>query len=436
MQKKNISIVGFGRFGKTLYRLLQDDFTITLYDINPDIFFGVSLCAGTKKVTSLTDVYKNDTVFLAVPIALFEETIITHKEYMRDNLLIDVLSVKEHPARIYAKELKGTGARYILTHPMFGPDSSKDGFEGLSLMLHNGSATEKEYRFWKSYFKKKKLRVLEISPKEHDKQAAYSQGLTHFIGRLLENVGFERTPLDTRGAEMLHKVREQVENDTQELFLSLQTYNAYTKNMRLSLGQAYNALYNKLLSDRVRPHATVIGIQGGKGSFNEEALQEYIHRHELDSVETVLQALHNGDIDYGLFAMHNSVGGIVQESVRALARYVVTVVEEFSIPVRHFLMKRPDIKEDTITVVMAHPQVFKQCKKTLEKKYSHVHLKSGSDDMIDTARAAEALHDGRLSKRTAILGPKRLAELYTLDIIAENLQDDKTNKTSFLLVAR
>lgn len=184
----------------------------------------------------------------------------------------------------------------------------------------------------------------------------------------------------------------------------------------------------------------IYGIQGGKGSFNEEALSKYLRNSNINSVqvnylyttEKVLRALDSKDIDFGLFAIQNSVGGLVEESIYAMSGHTFEIVEKISIPIRHFLMKRKDT--ESVHSIMAHPQVLKQCKSTLSDKYSHLKLTSGDGDLLDTAKAAEALTHGDLPENIAILGPKGLSELYNLDIIAENLQDDKTNITDFLLV--
>jgi prephenate dehydratase len=56
--------------------------------------------------------------------------------------------------------------------------------------------------------------------------------------------------------------------------------------------------------------------------------------------------------------------------------------------------------------------------------------------MIDTAKAAKALSQGKVEKTIAILGPKMLSEIYNFDIVDSELQDDKENKTTFLIVKR
>jgi len=426
---KKIAVVGMGRFGKTLCRLFENDFEVkTFHHISPpqDIF-GFA-----------------DTIFYCVPIDSFESMIKKHRLHIDNHLLIDVLSVKEHPKKVLARYLKNTSGRSLLSHPLFGPDSSKDGFSMLPIVLDKNTATREEYAFWKSYFENKGLRVFELSATEHDKMVVNSQGLAHFIGRLLEQMKVHPSPIDTVGAKKLFEIMQQTCNDSWQLFENLQSYNRYTKKMRIQLGAAYEKLYEKLLPKRIKKGTVVFGIQGGKGSFNEEALNVYVQNHHIGkfqvkylyTTEKVLKNLHEGTVDYGLFAIQNATGGVVQESTYAMAKYRFAIVEEFSIHIRHFLMKRKDVSVANITTVMAHDQVFKQCKQTLQKKYPQYTLKVGSGDYIDTAKAAEGLARGKIEKNTAILGPKILARIYDFDSIEENLQDSKNNLTTFFMVER
>jgi prephenate dehydrogenase len=424
-----IAIIGYGRFGKTLHRLFGNDFEVSIFHHDAD----------PHEIYHFAQV-----VFYCVPIEEFEKIIKSHKKYFNNHLLIDVLSVKEHPKRVFAKFLKSTHTRALLTHPMFGPDSSKNGFIGLPIVLDRNTASNEEYGFWKSYFEKKGLITVELSAKEHDLLAANSQGLTHFIGRLLEKLKVKSSAIDTYGTKRLLEVMDQTCNDSWQLFKNLQNYNGFTKRMRLRLGEAYDVLYNALLPRRVNRNYLVFGIQGGKGSFNEEAILDYIKRHEIKKYkikylytsEKVLRAVHEGDVDFGLFAVHNAAGGVVNESMRAMARYKFKIVEEFSILIRHCLMKRKDIDESLIHTIMAHSQVFLQCSETLMKKYPTLIQKVGEGDMQDTAAAAHTLATGKIEKNTYILGPRILSRMYNFDVIAEDLQDLKNNLTGFFLIKR
>lgn len=425
---KKVAIVGFGRFGKTLKKLFENDFELIIINRR-----------------NAADIVRVDVVFYCVPISAFESIIKSHKKYFKDNhLLIDVLSVKMHPKRIFEKYLRGLKTQAILTHPMFGPDSSKDGFSGLPLIMNKFLANDINYNFWKQYFISKGLKVVELTAQEHDRLAANSLGVAQFIGRLLEGFNFRSTPIDSLGTKRLLQVMEQACHDTWQLFNNLQNFNPYTKKMRLRFGKAYDKLYNSLLPTRINRKKIIFGIQGGKGSFNEGAINYYIRNHQIKNskikylytTEKVLKNLDEGNIDYGLFAIQNAIGGVVTESTHAMARYKFKIVNEFQILIKHFLMKRKDVSLKDIKTIMAHPQNFRQCKKSLSEKYPNMQLASGQGDLVDTAKVAEILANGKLEKNIAILGPKKLTEIFDLEIIDEDLQDSRNNLTTFFLVTR
>jgi len=425
---EKIAIVGFGRFGKTLFRLLKDDFELVIV-----------------KRHNPQDITKADVVFYCVPISSFESVVKSHKRFFREtHLLIDALSVKLHPKKIFEKYLKGLKTQALLTHPMFGPDSSKNGFSRLPMIVDQFRASDENFDFWKKFFVSKGLNVIELSPEEHDKLAANSQGLTHFIGRLLEQFRFKPTLIDSLGAKKLNEVMDQTCNDTWQLFSDLQGFNPFTKKMRVRFGLAYDKIYNKLLPKRVNEKFLIFGIQGGKGSFNEEAIMFYVKKKRIKKFkikylftsDKVLKNLHDGNIDFGLFAIQNAVGGVVEESTHAMAKYKFKIIEEFQILIRHFLMKRKDIELKNIKTIMAHSQNFRQCQQNLKEKYSNMELITGKGDLMDTAKVANALSISKIPKETAILGPGILAKIYDFDIIDSDLQDSKNNLTTFFLVSR
>jgi len=437
--KKQITIIGFGRFGKTLYNLLKDDFDVLVFSRKPISDPHIHQTQSTQVA------YKNDTILYAVPISAFESVLHAHKPFLNENhILIDVLSVKMHPKRVFEDVLADIKTQALLTHPMFGPDSTKDGFAGLPIVLDKFRTTDETYQFWKNYFTDKKLSVIEMTAEDHDKHAADSQGLTHFIGRLLDDFGLKPSPIDTLGTQKLLEVREQTVNDTWELFSDLQHYNPFTKAMRHKLGQVYEKLYNKLLPENISHNTLTVGIQGGPGSFNEEAITYYLQRNKITNykivylytTENVLRELQEGNVDQGILALHNSLGGIVMESIEAMGRYRFSIIEEFAIKIAHALMVKKGVHLKDIDTIMTHPQVLGQCKQTLQQKYPHLKQTSGEGELIDHATVAKFLSEGKLPANIATMGSKVLADLYDLDIIEDNLQDLHENYTSFLLVKR
>jgi prephenate dehydrogenase len=443
---KKVGIIGFGRFGQLWASILSSDFRVCVFDEDQKALEehqGEPFSFGNLKETLASDY-----VFYCVPISAFEKAIESHLPFLEDlpkpPVLIDVLSVKLHPKSVFEKHLPKK-FEAMLTHPMFGPDSVKaNGLENQPIILDRFRAGDKHYQLWKKFFLGKGLKVVEMSADEHDRLAADSQGVTHFIGRIIGECGFEPTSIDTLGARKLFEIRDQVCNDTWQLFVDLQTYNPHTRTMRLRLSDAQTKIFNQLLPNRINKETLVVGIQGGRGSFNEEAARYYLSRTPdqsfelkyLHTTENVLKALHEGQVDRGQFAIHNSLGGIVTESVTAISRYHFNIVEEFAIKISHTLMIRSDVSFSDVDTVMTHPQVLRQCRINLEKKYANLKQTSGEGEMVDHAKVAEVMGKGELPGNIATMGSKVLAEINKLKIVEENLQDQEQNFTSFLWVDR
>src|SRR3989344_2150018 len=103
---KTVSIVGYGRFGKTLHRLLNGDFSITLYNRSP-LDSGnqyIKLYPPAKIATDIQNIYQSEVIFYCVPIDEFANVINEHKKYFTaKNLLIDTLSVKMYAETVLRK---------------------------------------------------------------------------------------------------------------------------------------------------------------------------------------------------------------------------------------------------------------------------------------------------------------------------------------------
>jgi arogenate dehydrogenase (NADP+) len=426
--------------------MLRDDWEIVVHDSAP-VLQHEAAAEGFNAV-SLRDALSADVIFYCVPISAFETTLQEHAPLFAalpgTRTLIDTLSVKVYPREVLDRHLP---AEYqaMLTHPMFGPDSvAVGGLAGQPIVLDRYRMHEEAFVLWEQYFVRKGLNVVVMSADDHDRLAAESQGVTHFIGRTLQRVGFAPTPIDTLGTKMLHEITAQVTNDTEQLFVDLQTRNPHTRAMRIRLSHAQDTVFDQLLPNRMVTTRVVVGIQGGRGSFNEEAARHYMmHTPDdpyelvyLHTTERVLRALHEGTIDRGLFAIHNSVGGMVGESVREMARYRFDIVEEFEIKIAHALMMSSSGDLADVDTVMTHPQVLAQCQTALAERYPNLRQTSGEGDLIDHAKVAELLGSGGLPANIATMGSSVLADLHGLRVIEDNLQDLDENFTSFLWVQR
>lgn len=183
-----------------------------------------------------------------------------------------------------------------------------------------------------------------------------------------------------------------------------------------------------------------IGIQGGRGSFNEEACLAYCAAkgwtdYQIEYLyhsNRVLEYLSQGKIDYGQCALYNNYGGVVTETLIPMGKFSFTYVEEYRHSVVHHLMIHPTAHITEVTTIMTHPQVFLQCKNNLSAKYPHLKQESGEGDLVDSGRVAQALNEGDLPKTYAVCGCKNLSTAHNLKIVESNLQDNERNLTSFI----
>ena len=185
-------------------------------------------------------------LFFCVAISSFESVLKrVGSRIGRDTVVMDTCSVKIMPSQ-WMKENIPADRTIIATHPMFGPDSGRNGVKGLPLVMCPVSPANEKYDEMKSLFLSIGLDVLEMSAEEHDEEAAYSQGVTHFVGRTLSQMGMKPTPIATQGYRNLMTIVEQTCNDPMQLFYDLQRYNPYAKEMRLSLQVAIEKVLNAL----------------------------------------------------------------------------------------------------------------------------------------------------------------------------------------------
>ena len=179
-----------------------------------------------------------------------------------------------------------------------------------------------------------------------------------------------------------------------------------------------------------------VGIQGIEGSFSEEAAKSYCKKFGIEDFElkylvssmNVLDSLSNNSIDTGIFAMENAQGGIVIESIEALAKYRCNIIEMFHISVEQNLLTLKNVNIGDITEIHSHQQALRQCKDFLGEHFWTRPL----IEEDDTAEAARRLAEGKLPRTAAVIANKACAELYGLEILQKSIHDLKHNLTLFL----
>ena len=179
-----------------------------------------------------------------------------------------------------------------------------------------------------------------------------------------------------------------------------------------------------------------VGVQGDVGSFSEKAGHTFAERKGLKEYEivylvssqNVMKAIEAGDVDFGVTAIENSQGGVVLETIHAMAAHRFAIHDLFQIMVIQNLLVKPGTKMTDIKSIHSHQQALRQCRNFLAEHLWGTELVEADD----TALSAKRLSEGQLDPGAAVIANAACAELYGLEILQANIQDLKNNLTMFI----
>src|SRR5580698_1106472 len=175
-----------------------------------------------------------------------------------------------------------------------------------------------------------------------------------------------------------------------------------------------------------------VAIQGIRASFHEEAaflyFGENIHTLECNSFKQTFEALQNGEADYVVMAIENSIAGSILPNYSLLLHYGFPVIGEIYLPIQLHLMALPGVKFEDVKYVTSHPIAIRQCVDFFDE-YPHLNIVESND----TAACAKRIRDEQLTDTVAIANALA-ARLYGLDVLERRIESNKKNFTRFLIL--
>ncbi len=230
---KSIGIIGYGQFGKFVAQHLSAYASVKAYDPNGGTHDLKTVCASDLLVFAVTAQRMEDAALAAAPLVPPE------------TLIADVCSVKVRPLEILKHHFPKNSL--LGTHPIFGPQSGKNGIAGLPVVLCNVSWAPSVYADVKEFLATTlKLTVIEKTPEEHDLEMARVQGLAHFIGRALKEIAIQDYDTSTYSYKQLLKLRDLLKDDSWELFKTIENENPYAADVRRGFLAVLESLNTKL----------------------------------------------------------------------------------------------------------------------------------------------------------------------------------------------
>jgi len=178
-----------------------------------------------------------------------------------------------------------------------------------------------------------------------------------------------------------------------------------------------------------------IAFQGEPGAYSEAAVLEHFNSEAVvpvpcESFEQVFAAVSEGRVDYGFIPIENSLAGSIHQNYDLLLRNNLWVVGEHHLRVSHCLIGQPGASLAGVKKVISHPQALAQC-----DGYLHSLPGVKTEPVYDTAGSVKIVRD-QGDEGLAAIASRRAAQLYGMQILAENIEDNPANFTRFLVTSR
>jgi len=192
-------------------------------------------------------------------------------------------------------------------------------------------------------------------------------------------------------------------------------------------------IYTEIMSAcRALEDMLAVAYLGPQGTFSQEAAVRHfggsLETRPCSSIDEVFRQVETGATGYGVVPVENSTEGAIGRTLDLLLTTPARVCGEIMLPVRQCLMGKAK-NRDAIKTVYSHTQSLAQCQHWLAR-----HLPGA--ERIAVVSNAEAARLAARDAKAGAIASKTAAELYKLNVLARNIQDESSNTTRFLVLSR
>lgn len=196
--------------------------------------------------------------------------------------------------------------------------------------------------------------------------------------------------------------------------------------------EAVTAIFRTIMSYcRALEKEIIVAFLGPFGTYSEEAaLKQFghlINPLQCAAIDEVFQVVESGQADYGVVPVENSTEGAVGRTLDLLLTTSLSLCGEVELPVHHNLLAK-SMGLAAVRLVYAHAQSLAQCHEWLNRHLAGIERQA-------VASNAEAARLAATQEDTAAIASLRAGELFGLNVLARNIEDDPRNTTRFLVLS-
>ena len=186
-------------------------------------------------------------------------------------------------------------------------------------------------------------------------------------------------------------------------------------------------------TDPVFPSRAVVACQGVEGAYSQNACDKLFSLPNImyfNSFSGVFQAVESGLCRYGILPIENSTAGSVNEVYDLMKKHNFYIVRSIKLRIDHNLLAKKGTKLSDIKEIYSHQQALDQCSEFLKS------LKGVKITVCEnTAVAAKFVAESERNDVAAI-SSKNCAELYSLSVLSNTVQNNDNNYTRFICISK
>jgi len=197
--------------------------------------------------------------------------------------------------------------------------------------------------------------------------------------------------------------------------------------------QDIETIYKRIIAASTSVQGLIVAFQGELGAYSEEAAFRYfgdsVNVKPCEKLDDVFLAVEKGEVNHGIVPIENSLEGSISRTYDLLLDSSLKVCGETELRVIHCLIANPGATLASIKTVYSHPQALGQCQAFLR------HLGKEMVPTYDTAGSVKMIKEKGITDGAAIAS-ERAAEIYGMNVIAKEIEDNPSNFTRFFVLGK
>lgn len=175
-----------------------------------------------------------------------------------------------------------------------------------------------------------------------------------------------------------------------------------------------------------------VAFLGPDGTYTQEAVLKHfghsVQTRSMGSIPDIFREVEAGACHYGVVPVENSTEGVITHTLDTFVSSPLRICGEVSLPINHQLLSREQ-STGQIKTVYSHAQSLAQCRGWLDQHLPHVERVAVGSNAEAARLATEIAQAGAIAGETA-------GELYGLNLLASNIEDEPGNTTRFLVIGK